>query len=235
MDFEAIYTEIARHARMDIGNSEHLANLKYWVNRAQDDVYTADPKWWFLKDEYTITPVAGTRRYSYPTSNIDSEAYDLRVIDTDSVRVGQGHLTYVSNDELDQQDWDWVIAANSSGTPRFFTFVGIKFALSKFPDATWVAANPSIYLRGWSGLADMSDATDESRIPSGWRQILAEGGLWRAFRERGDADWKDQRAMFYNKLEEMKALCKPGHPGPGNVNAPLPFQFSGRRGANVRD
>jgi|TARA_R110000744_G_scaffold274877_5_gene387913 hypothetical protein len=236
MDFEAIYDEIARHARMDTGNTAHLANLKYWVNRAQDDVYAANPKWWFLKDEYTLTPVVGTRRYAFPATNVDSEAYPLALLDTDSVRVGTtSPLRYVSTDDLDNYDWDWVIEANSTGSPFWYTITGTKLALSKFPSAEWIAANPTIYIRGWSRLADMSEKTDESRIPDGWRQVLSEGGLWRAFRERGDSDWKDQRALFYNKLEEMKALCRSGHPMSGPVRAPLPFQFTGRRGSNVRD
>jgi hypothetical protein len=233
MTFLEMQQEVARDARMQMDNATHVANIKFWLNRGQEDVGAAH-SWWFLSHEFEQTLTAADRSYAFPNTDVDSATADLESIDIESMRTSASPLTFVWPSQLDRDDPNWTDSALAgTGSPRWWTVVRETIMLSHFPSTTFVTSYPKLYFRGFVRMADLSANTDVSVIPLQYHQVMVQGAKWRAYERQGVDDWRVARELFKDMLNDMIVRCRPVRGRARRIPAAPIFRLSGRRGANV--
>jgi len=232
---------------MNVDDTDEKALLTGWANDAQDDVQEFHT-WWFLEHEFSITPVASTRLYAFPTTDLESNTVVLESINIDSVHTVKGDLKFFWPDQQDRANPGWMNAANAAGigNPEYWSVLRRQVVFDVAPNADWVTGNPSVYFRGYVGLTALSADGDTSGIPAEWHRALVEGAKWRAmqYQDPLGASWKalkddyDARGRRFGKqslLEQMVERCRPVRGGPRKVTVPSIFKLPGRRSVNARN
>lgn len=233
MTFLQMQQEVARHARMQMDNSNHISNLKFWINRAQEDVQGAH-SWWFLSYEFELSFVEGQRVYPFPDTDMDATTADLESIDVESMRTKSSPIGFVWPSQLDQNNRSWTDSSLAgTGSPEWWTTVRERIVFSHFPSATFVTNNPKAYFRGWARMPDLVNDGDISLVPKQFRNVIVQGAKWRAYERQGVDDWRTAFQLAEQMTENMIARCRPVRGGSRKISAPTLFRIRGRRSSNV--
>lgn len=245
--FSVLRTELASRARMNENDSAEKTLLNSFLNRAQEDVANF-AQWWFLEHEFSLTPVASTRIYAFPTSDLEGTSVTLMSLDIKSMHTATGRLYHFDPTQQDRENPGWLNSslAGSSGSPKYWTTLREQILFDVIPNSSWVSLNNPVYFRGYVAPTALSSNGDTSVIPANWHWVLVEGGLWRAlaYQDPTGRAWQAQRDHFMARgrrfgsqslLEQMVEQCKPVRKRLQRIPAPSIMRLSGRRSVNVRN
>ncbi len=226
MTLSDIRTEVARRARMNTTNATHSAKIDFWINRAQEEI-SNHTEWEWALAEYSLTYAANDRLKAMPTTDVNGNAYICKSIDNDSVRTTSRKLDYISPSDIVHLNRSWSLGT-VTGAVTSFTIVGGQIGLYKVPTTSTV-----VYFNGWREPTTLTDDTDESFIPSQWRESLILGATHRAMDERGHPNRDREKRDFDQYLEQMVGRQRFVRNKNKRVRPSVVWHVSGRRSSNV--
>lgn len=204
---------IARRAHKNLDNDDERADVEYYAKAGIEEV-EAHEAWFWLRTAYTITLAPNDYDYNWP---VGLARFDVR-----SFRYGAGvdsYLTYARRPEnIDfELGPSWRTDSAKYGTPRWFVDYGETFWLGKVPDATFVAANPTLYFHGWctdlytisqidsTATQTVQDATT-LKIPINRVELYVCAALKEGLQQEDDPDWVKIENKFEKQLQRARSF-----------------------------
>lgn len=199
-----------------IGRRAHLSTSKADERTRIEDaalegieMVEGEAAWSWMLEEQTLTPVANTYQYAWPSDLVRFEAR--------SFRYAARPLDYVTRPEnlIDELGPDWRTNTDKAGTPRYVTAFGRTFWLARMPDAAFVAANDTIYY--WGYVTDLetiaaldADATDDERdatalrLPRRALTTCVAAALSALLQLTDDGDWRAMEQRYQRHLLQLR-------------------------------
>ena len=196
---------IASRSHKDLGRSEELDDVERFA-KAGIELVEAEDSWSWLYKAFSISLVAGTYEYDWPTG---LERFDVKTFRY----AGSGsYLEYARIAEnIDHHlGPDWRDAGSATSDPRYYVDFGRKFWIAPKPSSGFVSSNSTIHLYGYtSDLATLSgtptDAT-EMLLPERSANTFVEAALMVGLQQEDDPDWKTYQQIFQSNIIRLRTF-----------------------------
>ena len=210
---------IARFNEVPLTSSNFTAargfqiQCKNAVNDAIDYINTSEFSWPFNHDTQTDTLIAGTTRYSIPTTAKHVDYDTFRLVKDTSLGAAGGNLSLLDYKEylksyITQED-----QTDVGGVPRnVFRTPDNNYGLHPYPDKAY-----SLKYEYYSYTTAMSAATDVPAIPEQYRAVIADGATAYGYQYRGEsqqfqlnfqrfeAGIKNMRSLLANRMDYVSS------------------------------
>lgn len=190
-----------RHAQVDSLDSDYSALIADFVNLAKAEVEDAGP-WRSLRNEKTITTVAGTAEYTLATTN--ERSYILTDHETGSpmlYRTDASGRHVIARTGIDQQQLQQDVMAPANSEPLTFTSWTANDGLhvKLFPKPDGIYNYKAIVITPQDDLADIEDELVVPTLP------VVELAVWFAVNERGEELGEKASAVYERYLRMLGA------------------------------
>jgi len=183
------------------------------INDSIDYINTSAYSWPFNHSTKTDTLVAGTTRYSIPTTAKHVDYDTFRLVKDDSLSVGGGSLNVLDyKDYLDsfvtQED-----QTDVGSVPRsVFRTPDNNYGLYPYPDKAY-----SLKYELYSYTTSLSASTDIPVIPEQYRAVIIDGATAYGYQYRGEANQfqlnfqrfeagiKNMRSLLSNRVDYIRS------------------------------
>lgn len=196
-------TRIAVRAHKDLLREEEDEDVTRWA-KAGIEAIEAEESWSWLYKDFTVTMVADTYAYDWPSG--------LEKFDANTFRYGgsNSYLSYARRVEnIDNYlGPNWRDSSGSTGTPAHFADFGRQFWIAPKPSTSFVADNATLHLYGY-----MSDLTATEASPTDATVLLipfraanayVEASLMVGLQQEDDPDWKTYQDVFRSHIERLR-------------------------------
>jgi hypothetical protein len=198
-------TRIATRSHKDLSRTEEDADVGRWAKAGIELVESEDSWSWLYKD-FTISLVANTYAYDWPSA--------MEKFDSNTLRYGGSntYLAYARNAEnIDRYlSPSWRDSSGSQGTPKYFTDFGRKFWIAQKPSSDFVSSNPTLYLYGYTtDLASVEDSPSSSTtllIPYRAANAYVEAALMVGLQQEDDPDWRTYQQVFDANIQRLRGF-----------------------------
>ena len=200
---------IARFNEVSLASSNFTAargfqiQCKNAVNDAIDYINTSEFSWPFNHDTQTDTLIAGTTRYSIPTTAKHVDYDTFRLVKDTSLGAAGGNLSLLDYKEylksyITQED-----QTDVGGVPRnVFRTPDNNYGLHPYPDKAY-----SLKYEYYSYTTAMSAATDVPAIPEQYRAVIVDGATAYGYQYRGESQqFQLNFQRFEAGIKNMKSL-----------------------------
>ena len=181
------------------------ALVKDAVKAAVAKVNQAEFEWPFNAAEHTETLVAGQTEYSWPSYFKIADWNSFQIQKNDSLGTGFKTLSPIDRDEWYKNNRDDDYEAGNAGrsVPDFvFPSHGEGFGVTPSPDAAY-----SIRFRYYLNYADLTNATDTSRIPQSFDTVIVDGALFHLYMFKDNIEASQAAyAAFEDGLKDLQTL-----------------------------
>lgn len=196
---------ISRRAHKDLGQFVQEQHVEYWAKSGIEKV-EQEEAWYWNKSAITITLIADTYEYAWPTN--------IRRYDAKSFHYGsRPYLGFLREPTTmdDELGPTWRLASGTAGSPRFFCEFGRAFWIGPKPSTSFVASNPTIYYYGWkTDLPTMYDSasTDATTlmIPYEAVDLYTTAALVAGLQQEDDPDWVRFEDKFRQEVLRKRAM-----------------------------
>ena len=198
-------TRIAARSHKDLDRTEEDEDVGRWA-KAGIEALEAEDSWSWLYQDFTITMVADTYSYDWPSG--------LEKFDANTFRYGGSgsYLSYARRVEnIDNYlGPNWRDTSGSTGTPAYFADFGRKIWIAQKPSAGFVTANPTLYFYGYTSDLTAVEATPTSSttllIPFRAANVYVEAALMVGLQQEDDPDWKHYQGVFENNIQRLRGF-----------------------------
>ena len=200
---------IARFNEVPLTSSNFTAargfqiQCKNAVNDAIDYINTSEFSWPFNHDTQTDTLIAGTTRYSIPTTAKHVDYDTFRLVKDTSLGAAGGNLSLLDYKEylksyITQED-----QTDVGGVPRnVFRTPDNNYGLHPYPDKAY-----SLKYEYYSYTTAMSAATDVPAIPEQYRGVIVDGATAYGYQYKGESQqFQLNFQRFEAGIKNMKSL-----------------------------
>lgn len=181
------------------------ALVKDAVKAAVAKVNQAEFEWPFNAAEHTETLVAGQTEYNWPSYFKIADWNSFQIQKNDSLGTGFKTLSPIDRDEWYKNNRDDDYEAGNAGrsVPDFvFPSHGEGFGVTPSPDAAY-----SIRFRYYLNYADLTNATDTSRIPQSFDTVIVDGALFHLYMFKDNIEASQAAyAAFEDGLKDLQTL-----------------------------
>lgn len=155
------------------------ALVKDAVKEAVAKINQAEFEWPFNAAEHEMTLTAGRTEYDWPNFFKVSDWNSFQIQKDESLNTGFKTLRYLERDEWYKlyRDSDYDAGSAGRNLPEFvFSSHGEGFGVTPSPDK-----NYSIRFRYFLTYADLTAASDVTRIPSNFDSLIVDGALFHMY------------------------------------------------------
>jgi len=181
------------------------ALVKDAVKAAVAKINQAEFEWPFNAAEHTETLVAGQTEYNWPSYFKIADWNSFQIQKNDSLGTGFKTLSPIDRDEWYKNNRDDDYEAGNAGrsVPDFvFPSHGEGFGVTPSPDAAY-----SIRFRYYLNYADLTNATDTSRIPQSFDTVIVDGALFHLYMFKDNIEASQAAyAAFEDGLKDLQTL-----------------------------
>jgi hypothetical protein len=132
--------------------------------------------WPFNAAEHTTSLVAGQTEYTWPVNYKIADWNSFQIQKNDSLGVGYKSLQFIERDEWysRHRDADYTAGSQGRDVPDFvFASHGSGFGVTPAPNRAY-----TIRFRYYQNFTDLTNASDECRIPSSFDSVLVDGAMY---------------------------------------------------------
>ncbi len=202
-------TRIAARSHKDLDREEEEADVTRWA-KAGIEAVEAEDSWSWLYKDFTITMVADTYAYDWPSG--------LEKFDANTFRYGGSgsYLSYARRAEnIDNYlGPNWRDASGSTGTPAYFADFGRKIWIAQKPSTGFVAETPTLYFYGFTSDLTTVEATGVDApissttllIPYRAANAYVEAALMVGLQQEDDPDWKNYQSVFETNIQRLRGF-----------------------------
>ena len=200
---------IARFNEVSLASSNFTAargfqiQCKNAVNDAIDYINTSEFSWPFNHNTQTDTLIAGTTRYSIPTTAKHVDYDTFRLVKDTSLGAAGGNLSLLDYKEylksyITQED-----QTDVGGVPRnVFRTPDNNYGLYPYPDKAY-----SLKYEYYSYTTAMSAATDVPAIPEQYRGVIVDGATAYGYQYKGESQqFQLNFQRFEAGIKNMRSL-----------------------------
>lgn len=136
-------------------------------------------EWPFNAASHTQNLTAGTSEYAWPNffKTVDWNSFQIQ--ESSSLGVSYKSLKFIDRDVwyTSYRDIDYASGSSGRGIPDFvFPSHGSGFGLSPSPNAAY-----SVNFKYYLNFTDITAATDTTRIPEGFENVLVDGAVYHMY------------------------------------------------------
>ena len=195
--------EIAEDEFLSVRGVQAL--VKDAVKAAVAKINQAEFEWPFNDAEHTETLVAGQTEYDWPDYFKVVDWNSFQIQKNDSLGTGFKTLSPIDRDEWykNYRDDDYEQGSAGITVPNFvFPSHGEGFGVAPSPDKAY-----SIRYRYYLNYADLTDATDTSRIPQSFDTVIVDGALFHLYMFKDNIEASQAAyAAFEDGLKDLQTL-----------------------------
>jgi len=195
--------EIAEDEFLSVRGVQAL--VKDAVKAAVAKINQAEFEWPFNAAEHTETLVAGQTEYDWPDYFKVVDWNSFQIQKNDSLGTGFKTLSPIDRDEWykNYRDDDYEQGSAGITVPNFvFPSHGEGFGVTPSPDKAY-----SIRYRYYLNYADLTDATDTSRIPQSFDTVIVDGALFHLYMFKDNIEASQAAyAAFEDGLKDLQTL-----------------------------
>ena len=195
--------EIAEDEFLSVRGVQAL--VKDAVKAAVAKINQAEFEWPFNAAEHTETLVAGQTEYDWPDYFKVVDWNSFQIQKNDSLGTGFKTLSPIDRDEWykNYRDDDYEQGSAGITVPNFvFPSHGEGFGVAPSPDKAY-----SIRYRYYLNYADLTDATDTSRIPQSFDTVIVDGALFHLYMFKDNIEASQAAyAAFEDGLKDLQTL-----------------------------
>ena len=195
--------EIAEDEFLSVRGVQAL--VKDAVKAAVAKINQAEFEWPFNSAEHTETLVAGQSEYSWPDYFKIADWNSFQIQKNDSLGTGFKTLSPIDRDEWykNYRDDDYEAGNTGRNVPDFvFPSHGQGFGVTPSPDKAY-----SIRFRYYLNYADLTAATDTSRIPQSFDTVVVDGALFHLYMFKDNIEASQAAyAAFEDGLKDLQTL-----------------------------
>lgn len=176
------------------------------INFINHDVF----QWPFNHETHTETLVAGTTRYSVPTTTKTVDYHSFRLVKDSSLGTEGGALRQMDYKEyMDRYVTQEDDATVMGGIPKHIVRTpDNNYLLYPYPNAAY-----SLKYEYYSQPTVLVAATDVPGIPEAYRQVIADGAASYGFQYRGEVElFQTNWARFQSGIANMRAILVNQYP-----------------------
>ena len=195
--------EIAEDEFLSVRGVQAL--VKDAVKAAVAKINQAEFEWPFNSAEHTETLVAGQSEYNWPDYFKIADWNSFQIQKNDSLGTGFKTLSPIDRDEWykNYRDDDYEAGSTGRNVPDFvFPSHGQGFGVTPSPDKAY-----SIRFRYYLNYADLTAATDTSRIPQSFDTVIVDGALFHLYMFKDNIEASQAAyAAFEDGLKDLQTL-----------------------------
>jgi len=195
--------EIAEDEFLSVRGVQAL--VKDAVKAAVAKINQAEFEWPFNAAEHTETLVAGQTEYDWPDYFKVVDWNSFQIQKNDSLGTGFKTLSPIDRDEWykNYRDDDYEQGSAGITVPDFvFPSHGEGFGVTPSPDKAY-----SIRYRYYLNYADLTAATDTSRIPQSFDTVIVDGALFHLYMFKDNIEASQAAyAAFEDGLKDLQTL-----------------------------
>ena len=155
------------------------ALVKDAVKSAVAKINQAEFGWPFNAAEETDTLIVGQEEYTWPQYFKVADWNSFQIQANDSQNTGYKTLKHIDRDEWysKYRDDDYAAGSAGRGVPEFiFAGHGNGYGVSPSPDKAY-----TLKFRYYMNYADITNATDVSRIPESYDTVIIDGAIYHMY------------------------------------------------------
>lgn len=195
--------EIAEDEFLSVRGVQAL--VKDAVKAAVAKINQAEFEWPFNSAEHTETLVAGQSEYNWPDYFKIADWNSFQIQKNDSLGTGFKTLSPIDRDEWykNYRDDDYEAGSTGRNVPDFvFPSHGQGFGVTPSPDKAY-----NIRFRYYLNYADLTAATDTSRIPQSFDTVIVDGALFHLYMFKDNIEASQAAyAAFEDGLKDLQTL-----------------------------
>lgn len=195
--------EIAEDEFLSVRGVQAL--VKDAVKAAVAKINQAEFEWPFNSAEHTETLVAGQSEYTWPDYFKIADWNSFQIQKNDSLGTGFKTLSPIDRDEWykNYRDDDYEAGSTGRNVPDFvFPSHGQGFGVTPSPDKAY-----SIRFRYYLNYADLTAASDTSRIPQSFDTVIVDGALFHLYMFKDNIEASQAAyAAFEDGLKDLQTL-----------------------------
>lgn len=195
--------EIAEDEFLSVRGVQAL--VKDAVKAAVAKINQAEFEWPFNSAEHTETLVAGQSEYNWPDYFKIADWNSFQIQKNDSLGTGFKTLSPIDRDEWykNYRDDDYEAGSTGRNVPDFvFPSHGQGFGVTPSPDKAY-----SIRFRYYLNYADLTAASDTSRIPQSFDTVIVDGALFHLYMFKDNIEASQAAyAAFEDGLKDLQTL-----------------------------
>ena len=198
-------TRVAARSHKDLTRTEEVADVGRWA-KAAIELVEAEDSWSWLQKSFTISMVADTYEYDWPTG---LEKFDSGTFRYSGIGSYLQYARIVEN--IDKHlGPQWRDATGSQGTPKFFADFGRKIWIAPKPSSGFVSTNGTLYLYGFTSDLHTVEGSPTSSttllIPYRAANTYVEAALMVGLQQEDDPDWKSYQQIFDSNIQRLRAF-----------------------------
>ena len=195
--------EIAEDEFLSVRGVQAL--VKDAVKAAVAKINQAEFEWPFNSAEHTETLVAGQSEYNWPDYFKIADWNSFQIQKNDRLGTGFKTLSPIDRDEWykNYRDDDYEAGSTGRNVPDFvFPSHGQGFGVTPSPDKAY-----SIRFRYYLNYADLTAASDTSRIPPSFDTVIVDGALFHLYMFKDNIEASQAAyAAFEDGLKDLQTL-----------------------------
>lgn len=193
-------------AQADFENVRGVQSLaKDAIRNAIQKINHTEFEWPFNAAEHTETLAQGQEEYSWPVFFKTADWNSFQILKDDALGTGYKTLKFIERDEWykNHRDEDYESGNEGISAPEYvFPSHGNGYGVSPSPDADY-----QLRFRYYLNNAVLNAASDQSRIPEIYDNVIIEGALYYMYMFRDNAESANIAAtVFEQGVKEMRTL-----------------------------